>query len=92
MLGKRIRAARLAAGLKQAELGRRVGVQGIWLYKIESGRDAPSLDLLTKIATALDVTLDSLVYGDDPAQGPDAQGSADDDNTPLDAAREPGAA
>jgi transcriptional regulator with XRE-family HTH domain len=62
MLGKRIREARESAKLKQAELARRVGVQPVSMYKIESGRSTPGLDLLMRIAAELGVSLDSLVF------------------------------
>lgn len=61
MLGKRIRAARELANLGQAELAKACGCSGLWLWKIESSAAQPSLALLTKIATQLGVTLDSLV-------------------------------
>lgn len=88
MIGKRIREAREAAKLKQAELARRVGVQPISIYKIESGRSTPGLQLLTRIATELGVSIDSLVFDESELEQPNRAPSEvpppdddDDDNT-----------
>ena len=63
MLGKRIKKARLTAGFGQAELARLIGIQPITLWKIENSRVDPGLKTLERIATALRVTIDSLVHG-----------------------------
>ncbi len=58
--GRRIRAARLKAELGQAEFARLLSIVPMWLYKIESGRSRPSLELLERIALALRVSMDWL--------------------------------
>ena len=86
MLGKRIREARERADLKQAELARRVGVQPMSLYKIESGRSAPGRELLTRIATELGVSLDSLVFEPDGSTSEPPPSEDADDSAPQEGA------
>jgi transcriptional regulator with XRE-family HTH domain len=63
-LGARIKAARVAAGLTQPQLaGQDASVA--FLSRIESGQRRPSAELLEKLARRLDVTVDSLVVGED---------------------------
>jgi transcriptional regulator with XRE-family HTH domain len=51
LLGQRVRAARIAAGLKQEELAQHIGVDQPTISRFEKGRDIGSI-LLTKIAEA----------------------------------------
>jgi transcriptional regulator with XRE-family HTH domain len=66
-VGKRIRALREKQGLTMAELGQsRRGVvyfQRQYVWKMETGRVAPSLAALAHFAKRLDVTLAELVKG-----------------------------
>jgi transcriptional regulator with XRE-family HTH domain len=63
VLGGRIKAARLAAGLTQPALaGPDASVA--YLSRIESGQRRPSSDLVQTLATKLGVTLEYLVYGE----------------------------
>ncbi len=59
--GARLRRLRLAKGLTQAELGRRVGLSQrmVAYYEIQGG--VPSADLLRGLADALDVSSDVLL-------------------------------
>src|SRR5207248_1253472 len=57
LLGRRVRAARKAAGLKQEELAQRVGVDQTMVSRFEHGRDIGSI-LLTKIAQVTGKDLD----------------------------------
>lgn len=60
-IGDRIRKARLAKGLTQTELGKRVGLsQGMVTYYEVRGV-SPSPELLLKLARVLDVTVEELV-------------------------------
>ncbi len=59
--GPRLRAARLAASLKQSELGDLIGVSGAAVSRWESGRDYPSFELLPKLRAALRRSLDELL-------------------------------
>jgi transcriptional regulator with XRE-family HTH domain len=60
-LGPRIRKAREAMGLSQAELARRAGTSIPQLNRLENGTRAdPGLQLLKRLARALGVSLDYL--------------------------------
>ena len=54
-LGARLRELRLAAGLTQAELARRTGIHRPNIARVEAGRHTPSLETLSRIATAIGV-------------------------------------
>ena len=55
-LGARLLTLREARGLTRAEVARRAAVTAMYVYLIESGRKTnPSLDVLRRLATALDV-------------------------------------
>ena len=66
-VGKRIRALREREGLTMAELGQsRRGVvyfQRQYVWKMETGRVAPSLAALAHFAKRLDITLAELLKG-----------------------------
>jgi ribosome-binding protein aMBF1 (putative translation factor) len=52
-LARHMRELREKAGLSQAQLAARVGTQAPGIARIESGRFAPRLDVLHRIANAL---------------------------------------
>ncbi len=52
-LARQMRELREEAGLTQAQLAKRVGTQAPGIARLESGRFAPRLDLLHRIASAL---------------------------------------
>ncbi len=54
-LGQRIRELRLAAGLTQAELARRTGIHRPNIARVEAGRHTPSLETLSRLASAIGV-------------------------------------
>jgi DNA-binding XRE family transcriptional regulator len=54
-LGARLRELRVAAGLTQAELARRTGIHRPNIARVEAGRHTPSLDTLTRLASAIGV-------------------------------------
>lgn len=62
-VGSRIRTARQAKGLGVAELAERVGISKGYISQLENGTGGanPTLDVLKRIADALDVTLADLV-------------------------------
>lgn len=65
-VGRRIRTSRLAAGLSQDELARRIGYSGrSAVSKLESGIIAPDLILIDKLSSVLDVTRNWLMYGEE---------------------------
>lgn len=66
-VGKRIRAVREKRGLTMAQLGAdrrgRVYFERQYVWKMETGRVAPSLAALSHFAKRLDVTIAELVKG-----------------------------
>ena len=60
-LGQNIRKYRIEASLSQDELAETCGCCGSFIGKIENGRSLPSLDMIVKIANALNVTVDQLL-------------------------------
>jgi transcriptional regulator with XRE-family HTH domain len=65
-IGPRIVESRNRRGWSQRELGRRVGVRPARLSRLERAAKPPKLDELIRIARALDVGLDQLVFGETP--------------------------
>lgn len=57
----RLAFARKQKKMKQSDLGKMVGTSGDIIGKYERGENVPSIDVATKIADALGVTLDYLV-------------------------------
>lgn len=62
-IGARIRAARKAKDLGQAELARAIGGQNVSVYRHETGAVRPGLDSIVKYAKHLDVTVEWLMHG-----------------------------
>lgn len=56
-----VKRRRLELGLTQAELGRRLGVQGATVAETEAGRYEPTLSKLAAYATALETTVVELL-------------------------------
>jgi len=54
-LGARLRLLRKQAGLTQAEVARRTGIHRPNIARVEAGRHTPSLETLTRLATAIGV-------------------------------------
>ncbi len=69
-LGERIRALRLKKNKTQSYFADMLYISSSYLALIESGKRVPNLDLLIHIAKFTDVTLDYLVFGDDPKCDP----------------------
>lgn len=63
-LGARLRELRLSAGLTQAELARRTGIHRPNIARVEAGRHTPSLETLSRLATAIGVPTTSVLTGD----------------------------
>jgi transcriptional regulator with XRE-family HTH domain len=60
IIAAKVRSARKRAGISQAQLAHKVGTQQPGIARVESGKVIPTLDLLHKIARALD---NSLIIG-----------------------------
>lgn len=58
--GGRIKAARKAAGMTQEELGKKLGVSGSSIAQYENNLRNPKIETLNRIASALDVSVDTL--------------------------------
>jgi len=56
-IGARIRQARLERGLSQGDLENRTGLLRCYLSRVENGHTEPSLQTLTRLATALEMPL-----------------------------------
>lgn len=74
IVGERLRAARLAKGMRQADLAERVGVSFQQIQKYERGQNRISASRLLAIASALGVAVEQFFQGlgaeDSPAPGP----------------------
>lgn len=68
MLGEKIRKIRKAKDLTLDQLAEKLGSSSGTLSHIEKGSRNPSLDMLTKIAEALEVPVSDLVDGDTQAE------------------------
>jgi XRE family transcriptional regulator of biofilm formation len=72
MIGKRVQQLRLEKGLSLSELAERAGVAKSYLSTIERDiQSNPSIQFLEKIASVLDVSVDSLLH---------AKSEVDDEN------------
>lgn len=65
MIGESIKKNRKKAGLTQEELGNILGVSGVAIMRYEKGQREPNLEMLHKIADALDVSVNDLLSGND---------------------------
>jgi transcriptional regulator with XRE-family HTH domain len=61
-LGKRIKAARLAAGMTQEKLAEKINLSSGHCAHVERGTTKVSLSALVAIANALNTTTDKLLY------------------------------
>ena len=61
--GSNIKRVRTEKGISQEELGRRISVHPNQLSKYEREQAAPSIDVVQRMAEALDVSIDALVFG-----------------------------
>lgn len=66
-VGRRIRDRRVAMDLSQEALAERADLSPPYVSHVERGVKGPSLSALIRLAVALDVTLDYLLAGSQPA-------------------------
>ena len=69
---ERLAAFRKARGLTQKDLAEAIDVHVTQLRRYEAGTSQPTLDVLRKLAVALRVSADALLFGED-ARGPDEE-------------------
>ena len=60
-IGSNVAALRKQRGMSQGELARTAGILGPNLSRLESGKHVPTLDVLLRVAQALNVTLSKIV-------------------------------
>jgi len=65
-IGERIKQLRTETGWSQGELADKVGTDARQVSRYENGRITPSLDAAMRLAEALNISLDHLVYDDIP--------------------------
>jgi transcriptional regulator with XRE-family HTH domain len=56
-IGTTIRTQRLQRGLSQGDIEKKTGLLRCYLSRVENGHTVPSLDTLSKIAVALDMSI-----------------------------------
>lgn len=61
--GDRLRKLRRAKGLSAVQLGKMLGVSDVAVLKYENEKMKPSLGNIQGLATALETTVDFLIYG-----------------------------
>lgn len=71
-LGKRVKQARKEKGYTQKELGEKTGYSEPHISHVEGGA-IPSLEFAAKLAKALEISLDELVYGSLQFRGTDME-------------------
>jgi len=62
-VGLRVRAVRERQGFGQAECARAAGVDTSSLFRLEKGGQNVTIDMLARLAVALDVDMDDLLEG-----------------------------
>jgi len=67
---EQLAALRKQHGLTQQVLAERIGIHVVQLRRYEAGTSQPTLDVIRKLATALSVSADLLLFGKD-QRGPD---------------------
>lgn len=67
---QRLAELRKRHSLTQAQLAERIGMHVVQLRRYEAGSSQPTLDVIRKLATALQVSADMLLFGKD-ERGPD---------------------
>ena len=67
MVSERLRAIREAKKLSQADMEERTGILRCDLSLVENGQAVPTIEILEKMARALDLPLHELFYGGEQA-------------------------
>lgn len=57
VLGKRVQKARKQIGLTQEDIADKIGISRAYMGYIEQGRNAPSLEIIEKLAKVLKVSI-----------------------------------
>lgn len=67
-IGRRVRRLRKEHSLTQEALAETAGISVPYVSHIERGMKRPSLSILLRLSAALDVTVDTLLRGNQPAE------------------------
>ncbi len=70
--GDHLRSLRKARGLSQDQLGERANLNGKYLGELERGSGNPSLEVMARLAAALEIDLGTLVGDELARMSPDA--------------------
>lgn len=62
-LGRKIKERRVALGINQIDMARKVGISASYVSHIESGNRTPDLLIIAKMSSVLNMSLDELVFG-----------------------------
>ena len=68
LFATRLREVRLSRGLSQVELGRRASVTASYIWRLESAGASPGIDLVARLAFALETTSHDLMPTIAPAE------------------------
>lgn len=60
-----LKRCRTEKGISQEELAKKIKIHPVQLSRYERGQSAPSIEVVQKIATALDFSIDELVFGNE---------------------------
>ncbi|MFG1819001.1 helix-turn-helix domain-containing protein [Kribbella sp. NPDC049174] len=82
-LGLQLRTARQKSGMTLRELARQLGVSPSFLSQIENGKSQPSVATLYSMAQTLDVSIDHLFEGEEPAGTEDSAEPQPDAEVPA---------
>ena len=69
-IGERIKQARKSKNLTQLDLSKKVDLSQNYIYLIESGRESPGKNAVKDIASALNVTQQWILTGEEPMTPP----------------------
>ena len=65
IIGNKIYQLRRSINMTQQELADKIGISVTFLSEIENGRKSMSVDTLVKLSKGLQVSLDTIVFGND---------------------------
>lgn len=77
-IGENIRLTRKSKGLSQEQLALRAEINASYMGQVERGEKNPTIEVLGKIATALNTTLEQLVHLGNPNRQDDDSASYSD--------------
>ncbi|HXY43218.1 MAG TPA: helix-turn-helix transcriptional regulator, partial [Acidimicrobiales bacterium] len=64
--GDRLSEVRRERGLTQTLLAERAGISASMVHRYESGAAQPTLDVVRRLAVALSISADTLIFADSP--------------------------